>query len=173
MIDHTITSVQRISTELRPQMLDVFGLAETIRWQIRENQNRSEIQFDLSELNFDLPMEPQRETTLFRVFQETLTNIFRHAQATQVEVALTRQNDSVMLRIRDNGVGIPREKINSAQSLGLLGIRERVSAWGGQVKIESPPGEGTTVTVTTTSSVAVALPRTWRPTSRSTPATEW
>jgi len=148
LIDHTITSVQRISTELRPQMLDVFGLAETIQWQIREYQNRSEIQFDLSGLEFDLSIEPRRETTLFRVFQETLTNILRHAQSTRVEVALTRKNDSVILKIRDNGVGIPPDKINSAQSLGLLGIRERVAAWEGRVEIESPPGEGTTVMVT-------------------------
>jgi len=147
LIDHTITSVQRISTELRPQMLDVFGLAETIQWQIREYQSRTEIQFDLSGVEFDLSMDPQRETTLFRVFQETLTNIHRHAQATRVEVALTRQDDSVILQIRDNGVGIPPEKINSSQSLGLLGIRERVTAWGGRVKIESPSGEGTTITV--------------------------
>lgn len=147
LIDNTIKSVQRISTELRPQILDVFGLGEAILWQIQDYQSRTGIHFDSSGVDNEIPLDQGRSITLFRVFQETLTNIFRHAKATEVTIQLFQNNGYAVLKVRDNGIGIPADKIKNPKSLGLLGIRERLLVWNGTVDIESQPGKGTTVTV--------------------------
>ena len=145
MVGDTILSIQRISTELRPQILDVFGLGEAIFWQSQEYQKRTRIHFDCSGVNNDIHLSQEKAVALFRVFQETLTNIFRHAKATVVIIQLYRDNGNTVLKVRDNGVGFPPEKINNAKSLGLLGIRERLRMWQGTVHIESQLGSGTTV----------------------------
>ncbi len=147
LIENTVRSVQRISTELRPQILDVFGLGEALRWQIQDYHKRTGHHFDISGIDDTIQVDRDRSITLFRVFQETLTNIFRHAKANEVHIQLTRKNHQVILKVHDNGIGIPMEKIESPQSLGLLGIRERLLAWNGTVNIESQPGKGTTVSV--------------------------
>lgn len=147
LIDNTISSVQRIATELRPPILDVFGLGEALLWQIKDYQARTDIHFDFSGIDNEIQLDRDRSTTLFRVFQETLTNIFRHAKASKVTIQLFRENDFAVLKVRDNGIGISPEIIKSPQSLGLLGIRERLLTWNGTVNIESLPGQGTTVTV--------------------------
>ena len=147
LIDTTVTSVQRISTELRPQILDVFGLGEAIRWQVQDHQKRTDYRFDISGIDETIQLDRDRSITLFRVFQETLTNIFRHAQADEVCIQLSHENNQAVLKVQDNGIGMAQEKMNSPQSLGLLGIRERLLAWNGTVNIESQPGNGTTVTV--------------------------
>lgn len=147
LIDQTIAAVQHISTELRPQLLDVFGLAEAINWQAQEMHKRTGIEFDLKEMDQQVKLDPERSTTLFRIFQETLTNIARHAQASRVRVRLRQENEHVVMEVQDNGVGIRRDQINRPQSLGLLGIRERVLVWQGQVQFHGVPGQGTTVTV--------------------------
>ncbi|MDH5763052.1 MAG: histidine kinase [Nitrospinota bacterium] len=145
MVDNTIQAVQRISTELRPQILDVFGLGEAILWQTNEYQKRTGIHFECSGVDDKVPLSKEKAITMFRVFQETLTNIFRHAKANLVIIHLYRDNGNTILKVRDNGIGISSEKINSAKSIGLLGIRERLLVWGGTVHIESKPGSGTTV----------------------------
>jgi signal transduction histidine kinase len=147
LIDDTISSVQRISTELRPQILDVFGLGEAILWQTQDYQSRTKIHFDSSEIDNEMQLDRDRSITLFRVFQETLTNIFRHAKASEVTIQLLQKNNLAVLKVQDNGIGISPEKIRSPHSLGLLGIRERLLAWNGTVNIESQPEKGTTVTV--------------------------
>jgi len=147
MINTTISSVQRISTELRPQILDVFGLGEAILWQIQDYQTRTGIHFDSTGIDNQMHLDRDRSITLFRVFQEILTNIFRHAKASEVTIQLFRGNDLAILKVRDNGIGIPPDKIKNPKSLGLLGIRERLLTWSGTVNIVSEPGQGTTVSV--------------------------
>jgi signal transduction histidine kinase len=147
LIDNTIQSVQRISTELRPQILDVFGLGEAILWQTQDYQSKTGIHFDSTGVDNEIPLDQDRSITLFRVFQEALTNIFRHAKASKITIQLFQKNNLAVLKVSDNGIGIPADKIKNPKSLGLLGIRERLLAWNGTVDIESQPGKGTTVTV--------------------------
>ncbi len=147
MIDNTIGSVQRIATELRPLTLDMFGLGEAILWQTKDYQARTDIQINTSEVDNQIDLDRDRSITLFRVFQELLTNIFRHAKATQVNIQLFKENNLVVLKVQDNGIGIPLQKIKNPQSLGLLGIRERLLAWGGTVDIKSQQGKGTSVVI--------------------------
>lgn len=145
LIDSTITSVQRISSELRPQILDVMGLCEAISWQARVYEKRANLQFDLNceEVNISAELT----TELFRVFQEALTNVVRHSRADRVGVHLHQDEKQLTLEIEDNGEGIPPDKINDSQSLGLIGIRERILFFGGEVEFLSEPGKGTRVIV--------------------------
>ena len=145
LIDITTQSVSRMATTLRPPLLDDFGLVAAIEWQSQDFQGRSGIECCPTAENIDFTAE--QATALFRIFQESLTNVARHAAATKVQINLKRQNDNILLEIRDNGKGIPEEKISHPTSLGLLGIRERAYALGGEVKIESVDGGGTTVKV--------------------------
>jgi signal transduction histidine kinase len=147
MSDDAIQSVQRIAMDLRPPILDDLGLAEAIEWQVREFKGRTGIhcQF-LDQMNgFELDLE--RSTTLFRIFQETLTNIVRHSQATRVSVKLHVGKDNISLEVQDNGCGITAEQVQNLRSLGLLGMRERAMVWGGYVNIEGVSKGGTMVTI--------------------------
>ena len=134
-IDATIQTVRRISTELRPGVLDHLGLGAALEWQANEFQNRTgikcEVQADLNEPQ----LEQNLSTTLFRIFQETLTNVIRHAGATQVAVCLKESGGQISLTVEDNGRGISRAEIANAKSMGLLGMRERAALLGGMFKI--------------------------------------
>jgi len=145
LIDITTQSVNRTATMLRPRLLDHFGLMAAIEWQAHDFQDRSGIECHLQAEEVELLGD--RATALFRIFQESLTNVARHAEATKVEISLSRQNGCILLEIHDDGRGVTKEKISSSTSLGLLGMRERAYAFGGDVKIESDDGEGTTVRV--------------------------
>jgi PAS domain S-box-containing protein len=147
IIDNTIQSVQRIAMELRPPILDAFGLCEAIAWQAGEYNKKLGIQFDLNCLQEQVDLEKDLETTLFRIFQETLTNIVRHAEAGRVQVGLNRVNEQLVFEIEDNGKGIKKEHIENPNSLGLIGIQERVHSWNGQIQFEGSPEKGTKVTV--------------------------
>ena len=143
----TLKTVQRISTELRPSLLDHLGLAAAIEWQVEEFQNRSGIKYKLTIDPEDITLDEKLSTAIFRIFQETLTNVARHAQATRVTVSLKETEDTLELRLRDNGKGITKEQISDPKSFGLMGIRERVHPWGGQVTISGKPGKGTAVEI--------------------------
>jgi signal transduction histidine kinase len=143
----TIKRVQRISTELRPSLLDHLGLVAAIEWQAEEFQNRTGIYCKLTVDPEDMTLDEKRSTALFRILQETLTNVTRHAQATAVTVSLKETDGTLELKVRDNGRGITKEQVSDPQSFGLMGIQERVRPWGGEVKIEGAPGEGTTVEI--------------------------
>jgi len=145
LIDITTQSVSRTATMLRPRLLDDFGLMAAIEWQAHDFQDRSGIQCHLQAEEVELPGD--RATALFRIFQESLTNVARHAEATKVEISLNKQNGYISLEISDDGRGVTKEKISSPTSLGLLGMRERAYAFGGDVKIESDDGQGTMVRV--------------------------
>jgi PAS domain S-box-containing protein len=147
LTDMTINRVNKISTELRPSLLDDLGLSAAIEWQTEEFENRTGIRSKLTVDPEDITMDKIRSTPIFRIFQETLTNVARHAQATKVTVSFKEKAHKWVLRVRDNGKGITEEQICDPKSFGLMGIRECVHPWGGEVKIKGTPDKGTTVTV--------------------------
>jgi signal transduction histidine kinase len=147
-IDTTVQAVRRISSELRPKLLDDLGLSAAIEWQSREFEQRSDVQCDLRSEPEDLVLDAARSTALFRIFQETLTNVARHAGASRVDVLLRQDPGEVELTVTDDGKGITTEQASDARSLGIVGMRERVHALGGTLQITGQPGRGTTVRVT-------------------------
>ena len=147
-IDSTIQMVRRISSELRPGVLDHLGLVAALEWQANEFQNRTGIKCDVQASIRDPQLETELNTTLFRIFQETLTNVIRHAGATQVQVHLKEAEGRINLEVEDNGRGIARAEINNSKSMGLLGMRERAALLGGTFHIgRIPRGVGTQVRV--------------------------
>ena len=148
MIDTTVHAVRRISSELRPKLLDDLGLSAAIEWQAREFEQRSGVDCDMRSEPDDIVLEPASSTALFRIFQETLTNIARHAGASRVDVLLKMDAGGVELTVTDDGAGIRSEQASDARSLGIVGMRERVYSLGGTFEIGGQAGLGTTVHVT-------------------------
>jgi signal transduction histidine kinase len=146
-LDETIQSIRRIATELRPGILDDLGLAAALEWVAEDFQTRTGMKVQVRVPDSDLSVDPEHATAVFRIFQETLTNVARHAEATQVEVRLTKENGALTLEVRDNGKGVSEEQLSAATSLGILGMRERVLLLGGTLTISGAPGNGTTVRV--------------------------
>ena len=146
-IDRIINSVRRIASGLRPEVLDEIGLAAAFDWQAREFQRRTGIRCHVSiAAQFSDP-DKERSTALFRIFQELLTNVARHANATRVNVALSEGEDALALCVEDNGRGIKETEAQSPRSLGFLGLRERVLAFGGAIDVKGDEGKGTRVCV--------------------------
>lgn len=147
-IDATIQTVRRISSELRPGVLDHLGLAAALEWQANEFQNRTGIKCELHTELAEAALDQDVSTTLFRIFQETLTNVIRHAGATQVRVDLKESGGCIKMDVRDNGRGIARNEITNTRSMGLVGMRERAALLGGIFKIgRLGQGKGTRVSV--------------------------
>jgi PAS domain S-box-containing protein len=146
LLDEAIQSVRRIATDLRPGVLDDLGLVAAVEWAAEEFQARTGIKCHVTLPDVDIAMDPERATALFRIFQETLTNVARHANATQVNIRLV-QNGDLSLEVRDDGKGIPEKQLSAGQSLGILGIRERALLLGGELTISGGPGKGTIVKV--------------------------
>ncbi|HET7729056.1 MAG TPA: response regulator [Usitatibacter sp.] len=146
-IDRIINSVRRIASGLRPEVLDEIGLAAAVEWQAREFQRRTGIRC-LAEIarGFTDP-DKERSTALFRILQELLTNVARHANATRVIVHLGEEEESLTLKVEDNGRGIQEQEFESPRSLGFLGLRERVLAFGGSIEVKGQEGKGTAVSV--------------------------
>jgi PAS domain S-box-containing protein len=147
LIDITIKIVQRISTELRPGLLDNLGLVAAMEWQAREFEKRAGITCRFSVSPEKIAVHDKLATALFRIFQESLTNVARHAEATSVAVHLKERSGILKLLVIDNGKGISKAKISDSKSFGLIGMRERVYPWGGEVKIKGFPDKGTTVLI--------------------------
>jgi len=143
----TIHTVQRISSELRPALLDDLGLIAAIEWQSKDFQQRTEIECSVSFNHDNIKVPENSSIALFRIYQETLTNVARHSQATNVSVSLYNKDDDVILQIIDNGIGIEEHHISNPRSFGLMGIHERALALGGDVKIIGRQKTGTTLTV--------------------------
>ena len=148
LTDTMIESVQKISRELRPSVLDNLGLAAAIESEARQFQERSGIACQAVLPTEEFALEADRATEVFRIFQEALTNVARHAQATRVRIRLVRNADSLELEVADNGLGISEDKLSNAESLGLLGMRERAAAMGGEIQLGNAPEGGTTVRLT-------------------------
>jgi signal transduction histidine kinase len=146
-IDEIIQVVRRIATELRPGLLDDVGLLAAVEWQAHEFQKQTGIQCRVSSAIQQPLCDQDLNTAFFRIFQETLTNIIRHANATRVEVHLGEEDGRLALEVRDNGRGISEEEIRNTKSIGLLGMRERAALLGGEVIVRGQPGKGTAVTV--------------------------
>jgi len=147
LIDETIRSVRKIASGLRPDLLDEVGLAAAIGWQARDFQLRTGIR-----CNVNLPpdsdaLDQERSTAVFRIFQEVLTNVARHANATRVDVFMRQDADTLTLEVQDNGRGISAAEMRGSKSLGLLGMRERVLLFSGTLDINGTRGRGTQVTV--------------------------
>ena len=148
LVNQTIKTVKKIATELRPGILDDLGIASAIEWQAEEFQKRTNILCKLNIFPEYLTVDEKISVHLFRIFQETLTNIMRHAQAKNVEISLIKSHNELNLQVSDDGKGINRDEINSNASLGLLGIRERIRQLNGTVTFEGNPDNGTKVNVT-------------------------
>jgi len=147
MVDTAIQSVQRIATDLRPPILDNLGLLAAIETETRRFQQRYNIPCELQLPDEPLDLSRELGVAIFRVFQEALTNVARHAQATQVRVRLQADNAHVLLQVQDNGRGIRPEAIIDSRSLGLLGMRERAAVFGGDVAVAPIAPNGTQVTL--------------------------
>ncbi len=147
LVDNTIRSVQRISTELRPGVLDDLGLTAALEWQLQEFQRRTGILCSLVVTPQEVLTDQARSTALFRIFQETLTNVARHSFASRVSIELREDDDELLLRISDDGRGISAQSLTRTESIGLLGMRERAKLLGGTIEITGIPGAGTTVEV--------------------------
>jgi PAS domain S-box-containing protein len=146
LVDQTVSSVQRIAVELRPSVLDALGLPAAIRDEARRFEDRTGVATAVETRTSAAP-GPAVATALFRILQELLTNIARHARASSLSIALTDEADAWVLRVHDNGVGIPVGTVNHATSLGLLGMVERAEAIGGTCRVERAPNGGTLATV--------------------------
>ena len=147
MVDETVAAVRRIAADLRPLMLDDLGLNAAIESLAREAARRMAIEVTVRLGDEDLPVTDGASIALYRMVQEALTNVSRHARATEVHVDLRPGRDEVVLTVQDNGVGFSERALQHEGRYGLLGIRERALALGGRLEIDNPPGGGGRITV--------------------------
>ena len=145
VVDQIISTVRKIATELRPGVLDDLGLEAAIEWQIHDFQKRTGIKCEFASNLSDIALSQERATAVFRIFQETLTNIARHANASRVKIKLEASHGKLLLEVQDNGKGMTARDLSGAKSLGLLGMRERATMLDGEVTIVGHRGKGTTV----------------------------
>jgi signal transduction histidine kinase len=148
LVDIAIQAVRRIATQLRPAVLDELGLGAAIEWQAQKFTMDSHIKCVVNLDPAAIPLSREVSTALFRIFQEALTNVERHANATNVKVKLATFGKSLYLEVTDDGRGIHTKQLNDPRSIGLLGMKERALALGGEVTFTSVAGSGTTVTAT-------------------------
>lgn len=148
LVSQTLQVARRIAMNLRPPILDDFGLWAALEWQIEEFQKYSGIRCMLEPLPITLELEPSCAIGLFRICQESLTNVARHAQASEVAIGFTQQQNQLVMKIRDNGKGISTDDLAQRRSLGILGMRERARAFGGAFTIQRQQQQGTLITIT-------------------------
>jgi signal transduction histidine kinase len=148
LIDQIVQSVRRISSELRPSLLDELGLPAAISWQLEELAKHSGMQTHFEEPKDECDLPDPVKTNLFRILQEALTNVVRHSKATEVDVRLQYSHDFIMLQVTDNGVGFMIEGIDKGGTLGIVGMRERASIIGGKLEIKTSPKLGTKIVIT-------------------------
>lgn len=147
ILDSTVTATRRIAADLRPLMLDDLGLKAALEWLSQNFTHRTSVPCDLVMDDALVEVDVRVQSALYRAVQECLTNISRHAQATHVKIALNVKQSVVQLRVQDNGKGILKLEHAKHGSFGLTGMRERIYILGGSVAIESPPGDGTHITI--------------------------
>ena len=147
LVDNMIGTLRRIASALRPRTLDDLGLPAALEAQAQEFESRTGIQCSVTLPQEPLVLDADRSTAIFRIFQESLTNVARHAHATQVEARLERQQDQLIFQVHDNGKGFDAEQTSARRSLGLLGMQERALLLNGEFMIEGALGSGTTMTL--------------------------
>jgi two-component system sensor histidine kinase UhpB len=148
LVDNTIQTVQKVTAELRPGLLDDLGLGPAVEWLAQEFESQTNIPCKLQLHCEMVNIDPDCSTAIFRISQEALTNVSRHAKATKVDISLKEENSVLILKIRDNGKGIEPDEVFAPSSLGLMGMRERIRPFGGELKISGSANKGTTLTVT-------------------------
>ncbi|MBC8344443.1 MAG: response regulator [Bacteroidetes bacterium] len=148
LANRTIKTVQQISRDLRPGLLDDLGLIDAIEWQTQEFQERTDINCQLDLLpSENLNLNPELATAVFRIYQEILSNIARHAEATSTRIGFSEHKNRFELKVTDDGRGITQSQVEASDSFGLMGIEERLYPWKGNFRIEGETGRGTTVTI--------------------------
>ena len=145
LVDRTIRTVQQISSQLRPPVLDDLGLEAAIEWHVQEFSEWSGCRAELNLRIGSMPKDRDRDIAIFRILQEALTNVARHARAEVVKVRAIRNDDAFVLEIEDDGIGIPPANLAGQHSYGLTGMAERAEGLGGELQITLPPGRGTNV----------------------------
>ncbi|MDH4299103.1 MAG: ATP-binding protein [Dehalococcoidia bacterium] len=148
LVDMAMETVDRISMELRPPILDELGIGVALEWQAEDFARRTKIKCEFISKPKDIVLDPDRSTALFRIFQEALTNVARHSNASKVKAVLTKETDRIVLTIKDNGKGIEKKQIDDPKAFGIIGMKERAHFLGGEVRFNSAPGKGTSITVT-------------------------
>ena len=147
LVDNMIATLRRIASELRPRTLDDLGLTAALEWQAQDFESRTGIHCQVTLPRDPLALDSERSTAIFRIFQESLTNVARHAQATRVEARLELEAQHLIFQVHDNGRGFDPLEAKSRRSLGLVGMQERALLLNGDLKIEGVPGAGTTMTL--------------------------
>ncbi len=147
LVDSSIQTVKRIATELRPSILDHLGLWPALQWQLQEFELHSGIPCQIDPAPVGVILGDDAQTAVFRIFQEALTNIARHAHATRVHVGLRPDRTGILVTISDNGTGLPPDKIMAPDACGIQGMRERARSFGGDVRFEQAAGGGASVLV--------------------------
>jgi signal transduction histidine kinase len=150
LADRTLQEVRQISHLLRPQMLDELGLVPTLQWLVRTFRQRTGVEVELAHEGLEDPLDAEVGTLVFRVVQEALTNIARHARATSAQVRLRRTESTLSLLVEDRGVGFDAERVLEAEEdrgFGIRGMRDRVRLFGGRFTLRSSPGKGSSVEV--------------------------
>lgn len=146
-VDQAIETMRRVAAELRPRILDDFGIVAALKWRAADFERISGIGIDLTAPLDESAIPSFLETTLYRVFQEALTNVTKHSEATQVDAVLDERDGRAVLCIRDNGVGFDLETLDDPHHNGIFGMRERVIAHGGEFEINGAPGKGVVLCV--------------------------
>jgi|GEM_PF-1519989 len=147
LVKDAFRTAKRITGKLRPRILDELGIEAAINWQIAEIKSSSKLDIEFSSKLGEVKPEQERSTAIFRIFQESMTNVLRHSGATSVMIKLYKFKNNILLEVSDNGKGITEEEMYNTKSFGLLGIRERVIPFSGKVSIDGKPGKGTKIKV--------------------------
>jgi signal transduction histidine kinase len=146
LIDESVNDIRRVAAELRPPILDGLGVVAAIRAYLQDFSRRVNVPCVLTTDLFEVTLADDRAIALFRILQEALTNVGRHAAAGRIDVALRADSAMVHLTVHDDGRGIPAEETRDPRALGLVGMRDRARLFGGDVAVSGRPGQGTTVT---------------------------
>ncbi|MCJ7619088.1 MAG: sensor histidine kinase, partial [Anaerolineae bacterium] len=151
LITRTLEQMREMALDLRPSMLDDLGLLPALRWYVKRYENRTGILVDLEVVGLELRLPEHIETAMYRVVQEALTNVARHARANRVDIRLQRRDSIFQAFIEDDGSGFDPAEVADREAqgrgVGLVGIRERIAALGGSLEIKSHPGKGTRLTI--------------------------
>jgi len=147
MLDQMVDTVHKITSKLRPEILDELGLIPAIEWQSQQFQEHTGLTCDVTLSKTEIALDKEKSTAIFRIFQEALTNVARHANADRISIILRHESGQLILEVTDNGQGIRKSQIDDSRSLGILGMKERALVLGGIVTINGVPGKGTNVKV--------------------------